>query len=381
MSSSVLIAGGGVAGLEAALALRDMCGDRVEVEICSPREEFIYRPFAVGEPYGTSHPLRYGLEELAQRCGAVFRRTSLASIDTDQRLATTPDGQRIAYDHLILASGVKLLRSVPGAVMFWGTAEEPDAQNLVRQLGTGDLRRLGFAMPAAHSWSLPLYELALLADARLSEKGRNGGETRLAVVTPEEAPLAVFGRQASDSVGELLEERGIEVHTGVHPVKFEGGLLSVAPGDGIEADAVISLPRMEGRRVPGIPFDEDGFIPVDDHGKVIGAQGAYAAGDVTSFPVKQGGIASQQADAVAEAIAAELGCEVDPEPFDPILRGVLWTGAEPRYLYGRLSGGRGETSAMTDRPPWPEQEGKIMSRYLSDFLAELDGEGRAGEPA
>ena len=70
---------------------------------------------------------------------------------------------------------------------------------------------------------------------------------------------------------------------------------------------------------------------------------------MTAFPVKQGGIATQEADAAAEAIAAAAGCEVEPAPFDPVLRGVLWTGGEPRYLYGRLTGGHGETSRLSER--------------------------------
>src|SRR5690349_4263532 len=49
MKSRVLIAGGGVASIEAALALRDLCGDRVSVEVFSPSHEFVYRPYAVGE--------------------------------------------------------------------------------------------------------------------------------------------------------------------------------------------------------------------------------------------------------------------------------------------------------------------------------------------
>jgi sulfide:quinone oxidoreductase len=91
---------------------------------------------------------------------------------------------------------------------------------------------------------------------------------------------------------------------------------------------------------------------------------------VTTFPVKQGGIATQQADAAAEAIAAELAADVEARPFDPVLRGVLWTGGQPRYLYGRLTGGHGETSTFSDTPPWTEPEQKIVGRYLTPFLAE-----------
>ena len=129
---------------------------------------------------------------------------------------------------------------------------------------------------------------------------------------------------------------------------------------------------MEGRRLSGIPHDEQGLIQTDEYGRIAQVDGTYAAGDITTFPVKQGGIAAQQADAVAEAIAAELGCEVDAKPFDPILRGVLWTGEGPRYLFGQLTGGRGEVSTLTAEPPWPEQSGKIVSRYLAPVGTELN---------
>ncbi len=80
---------------------------------------------------------------------------------------------------------------------------------------------------------------------------------------------------------------------------------------------MISLPRLEGRRIAGIPHDADGFVGVDEHGRAIGLERVFAAGDVTAFPVKQGGIATQQADAVAEAIAAEVGAEVEPAAVRP----------------------------------------------------------------
>ncbi len=374
MRERVLIAGGGVAGLEAARALQDLAGELAEVEICAPRRDFLYRPFSVGEPYGASQVLRYDLGEAAAACGAAYRWSSLATVDAEAGSATTPDGERVGFDHLVIASGVKHLWSVPGAATFWGLSDEFDAEAVVRGLGSGRLRHLVFAMPATRSWSLPLYELALLAHARQAGEAMLGRRTRLTIVTPEEAPLRIFGRGASDAVAELLAEREIEVVPATHPVSFDRrrGVLTVAPGSPIEADGVISLPRLEGRRFGGIPHDSEGFIPTDDHCRIPGLDGVYAAGDNTTFPIKQGGIACQQADVVAESIAAALGADLEPQPFDPVLRGVLWTGSGNRYVYGRPTGGHGEVSTLTEEPPWPPQEGKIMSRYLSDLLAELD---------
>jgi sulfide:quinone oxidoreductase len=369
-AAKVLVAGGGVAGLEAALALADLTGSRVEVEICAGREDFVYRPFAVGEPYGASRVLRYNLVRLAEECGAGFRLGNVVAVDPRLRCATTHDGTEIPFDHLLIACGSRMLWSIPGAVTFWGVADEGEVQAVVDKLRQDRLRRLVFTMPGGHGWALPAYELALLAATEMA-RSRIAG-TRLTIVTPEEGPLRIFGRRASEQVAQLLAEQGIEVITGTHPVKFENGMLAVVPGEAVEADAVICLPRLEGRRIAGIPYDSSGFVPVDDHCRVPGLANVYAAGDVTSFPIKQGGIATQQADVASEAIAADLGYGVEADPLDPVLRGVLWTGAKPRYLFGWLAGGHGETSVASERPPWPiDNPSKLIGRYLTPFLSQL----------
>jgi sulfide:quinone oxidoreductase len=375
MKNQVLIAGGGVAALEAALALDHLAGDRVEVTICSPRRDFVYRPYAVGVPYGASHVTTLDLPRLAAAAGAGYRADSIASVNREARLAVTHDGESIPYGDLIVCPGTKLLWPVPGAVTFWGIADEHDVAKVMTSIRAGRARRVAFTMPAHDSWALPLYELALLARAELD---RYGEDAELVIVTPEDRPLEVFGRAVAEAMAELLDQRRIEVVTGTHPVRFEGGHLETVPHGSLPFDAVVSLPKLEGRRIRGIPHDLEGFVRVDEHCKVLGCDHVYAAGDVTSFPVKQGGLATQQADVAAEAIAADIGAVVEPAEFDPILRGVLWTGEEPRYLQGWPTGGHGERSTMTETPPWGADEGKIVGRYLTPFLAAAVAPGAVG---
>jgi sulfide:quinone oxidoreductase len=375
-AAKVLIVGGGVGALETAIALDDLAGDRVEVEICAGRGDFVYRPFAVGEPYGASRVLRYDLERLTDLCEAEFRLENIAAIDPVLQLATSHDGSRIPYDYVVVACGSRLLWSLPGATTFWGVPDEGEMRDVVTRLREGRLRRLVFTMPGGHGWALPAYELALFAATELERSGITG--TRLTIVTPEDGPLKIFGRCASEQVAELLADHGIEVVCGTHPVAYEDGALTVVPGDEIEADAVVSLPRLEGRHVEGLPYGPDGFLAVDDHARVAGLDDVFAVGDVTNFPVKQGGIATQQADVAAEAIALELGCDVEANPLDPVLRGILWTGAKPRYLFGWLGGGHGETSVASERPPWPiDNPSKLIGRYLTPFLAGVQGASRS----
>jgi sulfide:quinone oxidoreductase len=114
-----------------------------------------------------------------------------------------------------------------------------------------------------------------------------------------------------------------------------------------------------------------GFIPTDAHGRVLGVENVYAAGDGTAFPVKQGGLAAQQADAAAAAIAAAAGVEIDPAPFAPVLRGMLLTGAEPHYLRHDLTRAEAE-SETADRPLWWPAS-KIAARTLTPYLAARPG--------
>jgi sulfide:quinone oxidoreductase len=369
----VLVAGGGVGALEVALALRDLAGNRIDIELCAPRRDFVYRPFAVGEPYGAASVIRCDLDSLAKRIGASFCLGGILSVDPEAGIATVRDGERLPFDFLVVATGARMLCAVPGSATFWGVADEGGVGGIVRKLRAGMLRDVIFTMPGGSSWTLPVYELALFGSAVLSKSGIE--DARLTVVTPEDAPLLLFGRSVGEQVARLMGEHGVEVLTGIHPVEFDGKRLRVAPDDRIETEAVVSLPRLEGRRIDGLPHGEDGFLAVDEHCRVAGTERVFAVGDVTTFPVKQGGIATQEADTAAETIAAAVGCDIEPAPFDPVLRGELWTGGEPVYLFGRLTGKHGETSTLGSKPPWPERDGKIVGRYLSPFLAALPGDG------
>ena len=97
-----------------------------------------------------------------------------------------------------------------------------------------------------------------------------------------------------------------------------------------------------------------------------GVEDVYAAGDGTNFPIKQGGLGTQQADAVAAHIAHRIGASETPEPFRPVLRGKLLTGGESMSMRADVAGGGGEGVASPDYLWWPPH--KISSRYLASLL-------------
>jgi sulfide:quinone oxidoreductase len=363
----VLIAGGGVASLEAALALRHEAGDRVDVEILAPEEHFTYRPLAVAEPFRVGEVRTFPLSLFAEAAGARLRRGTVTAVDPDAHVVRTSAGERIPYDVLLLAFGAKPVDSVPGAFTFRGPEDDEGLARLLADAREGRGRRIAFVVPSGATWPLPAYELALLADWHLTESCVGGHEVTL--VTAEDEPLRVFGPEASRAVAELLEIRGIGLRSGAPAVGFEQGVLGIVGSRPLPVDHVVALPRLVGRPIEGIPSDRDGFVGVDVYGGVRDVDDVYAAGDMTNFPLKQGGIAAQMADAAASAIAVRAGVPIAPQPFRPVIRGLLLTGGVPRYLRAE-AGGRG---SMVDAEPlwWPPA--KIVGRYLAPFLAEHAG--------
>jgi sulfide:quinone oxidoreductase len=361
MPLNVLIAGAGVAGLEAALALRAVGDDRVAVELVSPETEFVYRPLAVAVPFGAGEMRRFPVRRLADEAGAGLREAAVLAVHPDRHSVETTDGE-LPYDLLLLALGARPVPAFPGAVTFSGPGDEAAIGDVLREARAGSVRRLVFTMPAGLSWPLPLYELALLTAVHLADAG---AEVHLELVTPEPRPLQLFGDEASEAIAALLERHRIALRTETVPSAVEGNVLRFVGGGDVEADRVVALPRIEGPRLQGVPHDSSGFVPVDEHGRVRDVEDVYAAGDLTNFPIKQGGLAAQQADAAAEAMAAAAGAEITPAPFTPVLRGLLLTGLTPRYMRSEV----GSYQSELDTEPlwWPP--GKIVGRYLAPLLA------------
>jgi len=367
MTTRVLIAGGGVAAIEAMLALHALAEDRVEIELLGAEPHFWYRPLSVAEPFGLGTATRYEVGALAAAAGdQTFTLGTLRGVDVTRHRAATSVGE-LAYDFLLVAIGAVPTPSVPGALTFRGPADDEKIGEVLRDLSAGAIRRVAFAVPSGASWPLPLYELALLTGSHLQANGID--DVELVLVTPEEEPLQLFGRAGSEAVRRLLEERGIAVLTNVSPAGYAEGELLLAPEGAIGVDRVITVPRLRGRLLDGLPATVDGFLPIDLHGRVAGCEDVYAAGDITDFPLKQGGIAAQLADAAAEAIAAQAGADVEPRPFSPVLRALLLTGTDPLYLRRSLAGAcRVET--ISPASLW-RPTAKIRGRYLEPFLTRV----------
>ena len=371
----VLIAGAGVAAVESVLALRALAGTQVEIELLAPAPELVLRPSSVQTPFGGAPAPRIALADLAGQLEVRLHRDGLASVESEQHHVLTRDGDYVPYEILVVATGARSHEAVSGAVTFRGPMSAGAVEQAVARVLSEPQLRLAFVAPAGSRWVLPLYELALLSAAML----RDGGvaDPDIVVATPEHAPLEALGAAVGEAVRGALDRAGIDLITSATAVGAFEGAVRLESGGLIEADVAIALPELVGPRIAGLPHDDEGYLPVDVHGRVAGCADVYAAGDATSFPLKHGGLAAQQADAVAEAIGARLGTVGLPEPFRPVLRAMMLTGADPLYLRAELgTGGLLPAAGTVSAEPLWSPPGKIGGRYIAAFLES----GAAGDP-
>ncbi len=369
----VLVAGGGVAGLEALLALRDLADGATARTLLTPEEEFVYRPMAVTEPFGRGRAAHHRLPAIAADLGAELVRGRLAAVDLRAREAVTDTGRRLGYDALLIAVGA---HSEPAFSRgsTWTPESDPEVYSgLLRDLEEGYTKRVAFVIPHQCAWPLPAYELALMTAWQGHEMNRD--DLELTIYTPEAEPLDLFGRAASAAVREDLEAARVQVRTHSELDELPDGRLVLRPdAEPLDAERIVALPRAVGAAPDGVPVDDEGFIPCDAHGRVLGTEAVWAAGDAIDFPTKQGGLAAQQADAAAQSIAALAGVAVEPEPFHPVLRGVLLTGRGQAWLRREVEAAPDDGAAERRALFWPPT--KVAGRYLSPYLAAL-AEGAA----
>lgn len=372
--AQVVVAGGGIAGVEAALALRAFAGSAARVRLVDPALSFRVPSTATGRIFGAGAGIAHPMADVAERAGAELLRGRLAAVDPRRHLAMLAGGRLLTYDALIVAVGARSERSVRDALTFAGHDDADSVRGMVEEMveaaARGGGNRLAIVIPAGCSWPLAAYELALMAGEHLTSAGV-GTAVDVAVVTAEEDPLGVFGAEASASVQRMLGRVGVAVVTGTSVRDWRWGRLELTGGGTLAADRVIALPVLRGPFVDGLPSDADGFVRTEGDGSVPGAPDVWAVGDGTTFPVKQGGVACQQADSTAAAIARRFGTATEDVPFQAMLRGWVWDDAGATFQRASPADGRaGGPDGADDTPLWwpvPKVSGRFLAPFLQDW--------------
>jgi sulfide:quinone oxidoreductase len=371
----VVIAGGGVAALEATLALRALAEDRVAITLVAPNAEFHYRPLVVREPFTSARTSGYRLSEIADRAGAHLLVDRFKWLDPGGRNLHTHHGLTLHYDATLLALGARAHPRFRDALTLDESRLGEQLAEFVEALDRGLVGSVAFVVPSLPIWSLPAYELALMTANRAAAQGR---EVTVLLITPEDAPLAARGVNASAEVGRLLSEAGVTTITSANCQIREPGKIDLYPlRRSFIVDRIIALPELYAPAVPGVPTSaERGFVTVDQYGAVHGLRRVYAAGDLTDSPIKHAGLSADQADVAAEAIAALAGAPLEPRPLRPALHVMLLGAAEPLFIRSQMLSEHGTDVEISKDPLWEPAE-KLHTDYLGPCLAELNARSSA----
>lgn len=252
----VVIAGGGVAGLEALIAMRDLAPGRVATTLLAPTPEYLVRALSVQDPFARPTPRHYSLQQIAADHDAEFVQDGLAAADTAHNRVETSAGTHISFDSLLVAIGARPEAAFERVNTFRGLQDAEAMHGLIQDVEGGYSKRIAFVVPPGVTWPLPLYELALMTAERAYSLGM---DVELTIVTPEEEPLGLFGRSASESVASSLADAGITVIAGAQVREVTGGEVVERSGDVlVRAQRVLALPRLEGPGVAGLEADAHG---------------------------------------------------------------------------------------------------------------------------
>jgi sulfide:quinone oxidoreductase len=355
----IVIAGGGIAGLEALLGLHAMARDSVRLSVIAPDPEFSYRPLAVAEPFALGHAHRVPLSRFAEETSAELIIGAVVAVNDGGGEVRLRDGRTLGFDALLLAPGGRPAAGLEGATTWWPGGDSDAYAALLRDIDEGYTKRLAIVVPLGAVWPLPAYELALMTAGEARQKGHH--DVQVIVVTPERGPLSLFGQEAGAALTEELQWAGVELRTGVVARADRGGLLLEPGGERLDVQRVFAIPRVLGPGIEGVPTDDEGFIRAADDARVEGCERTWAAGDGVVSPVKFGGLATHQARCAAFAIARLAGVQDAPDPGEAVLHGRLLVGHRSRRLRGR---GDAESAPLW----WPQ--GKVAGEYLPRWLAE-----------
>ena len=160
------------------------------LELIAPSPRLAFRPAATGEAFGAKVQ-KFDLRELAEDAGATYRRDTVEAVASRTSRLRLASGATAHYDAVVLATGARAQAAVPGAITYRDQRDSPAIVRMLAELRAGAISAVAFAAPAGVTWTLPLYELALLTAREINAHGLSA---RVTLVTPECAPLGLRAR-------------------------------------------------------------------------------------------------------------------------------------------------------------------------------------------
>jgi sulfide:quinone oxidoreductase len=373
---TVLILGGGIGGIVAAIRLRQRLAPEHRVVLVEKEADHVFSPSLLWLMLGRRRPgqISRPIAALAKR-GIEIVRGSIERIDPATRTVRV-NGAEIAGDHMIVALGAELTPElIPGLAQaghnFYTLSGSQSLCSALPKLSKGRLIVLVAAMP----FKCPAApnEAAMLLEYDCRRRGVRE-DVQVDLYTPEPGPMPVAGPEVSAALREMVEAKGIGYHPGhavtsVDPIKRR-----LAFANGAEADFNL-LAYLPPHRAPKVVREagmcgESGWVPVDRNTLETKFPGVYAIGDVTGImltsigkPLPKAGVfAHNQAEVVAHNIVRAITGEGEQRRFSGDGECFVETGD------GRAAFGSGNFYA--DPAPAIRLKGPSMMLHLGKVIYE-----------
>jgi len=364
----IVIVGGGFAGLRALHRLSSL-HTQAELVLVDPRTTSLARP-ALPEVALAGKPVdhaRFPLASVVDRTGARFHNMAVDRVEAAESRLVLADGDRLGYDHLLLAVGAfKDYGAVPGFREFgYSVCDDVEAPRLaeIMENFAGGPVVIG---SAKSTWGTrvqvpelaapcegPVAEVMFMVDHELRRRGLRD-RSPIRVFSPGRIFFEDVGPKVHAAVEPMVAAQGIEVTTGKVLDRLEEGEVVFDDGTRWESALAIVLPPYAGnplvKRSPGLG-DEKGFVPTDGTMRHLDFSNVHAAGDGAALSMpKLGHIAVMQADVAAAAIRRDVTGEGDVPPLTPEVFCIANRGgAQATLIYSDTLFG-GSTDLTVDGP-------------------------------
>jgi len=320
-SKSVVILGGGLAGLEAAIYYRK---EGFEVELISERPYLFIFPIAIWIPVGTStfEDVAFPLDTLAARHGFTLTIDRVLSLKAhDHSFILEKGGERKA-DHLVIALGASKMRheGIEHTLSICGAPEQSvllkERIDALVAKGGGKIA-FGFGGNPNDPSGVrggPGFELFFNLHHHLKKLGIRD-KFEMTFFAPMPQPGARMGEKALTLMESMFKRNRFASRYGKKITRFEESAVVFEDGTTLESDLTMFIPAGDGLgfiKESDLPQNKAGFIEINDFCEIKGVKGWYAIGDSAAlegpqWKAKQGHIAEVMARNTAHNNAITLG--------------------------------------------------------------------------
>ncbi len=295
----IIVVGGGFAGLN---FIKHLSPNTFDVTLLDKNNFNYFTPLlyqvATGflEPSNISYPLR----KLVNAKGFNFRQGELSSIDSANNKIKLTDGNKLEYDHLVLAAGAK--------TNFFG--------NTTMQERAFELKEMADALAMRNAFIRVLEKASVATDPETRKRlltiviaggGPTGvevagmlaemnqrivgddypelGDERLEIHVVDGAPflLAPMSDKSHRAAFDILTGLGVQVHLNEMVTLYEDETVYLSGGKWIDASTLIWSAGVTAQSFKGIAPEavkKGGRLHTDAFNKVVGHDNIYAIGDI-----------------------------------------------------------------------------------------------------